>query len=379
MHILYLSDPGGGLETNVRILGRALGKAGHRVSLLYFRSAGGNEQDTADEDGFQVYYVAMGDAHYKVHRALGGRSSLPLVIRSVEGANAIARKIREIHRAEPLDLVELPEVVLPWQKLVVPYVVRLHSAGWTWRMMLGESAGWADGVEKRMEGATLRRAGAVTAPSRAVAEIVRRECGVTRSIEFIPYPVDTERFRPAETRPNGKRVLFVGRVEARKGADVLLRAAEGVLARHPDAEFCFAGRVNEELTELIEGAPSQANFLGVVPHDELPALYRTAAVVVCPSQWDNSPNVIYEAMASGVPVVATRVGGIPELVEDGVTGILVQVGNVDELAGALSGLLGDAPRRARMGACGREKAVQEYRVEKVLERTMELYKGVVRA
>ncbi len=373
MHVLYLSAPGGGLETNVRILGRALREAGHRVSILYLHGAGERVGGGQDPDGFQVYRARVGDMHYWLHRALLGYSSLPLAVRALETASAVARRVNEIHRQDPLDLVELPEIGFAWQRLSVPYVMRLHSAAWTWRVMSGELPLRADGLEKRFEGIALRQAAGVSSPSRVLAEIVRAECGFGGRVELIPYPVDTARFTPASCARTGKRVLFVGRVEWRKGADVLLCAIPHILKKHPDAEFVFAGRLSAELEALAAEAPPQVKFLGVVPHDRLAAGYQSAAVVVCPSRWDNSPNVIYEAMASGVPVVATRVGGISELVEDGVTGRLVQRGDAAALAAAVAELLDDPDGRVLMGKRARECAVREYAVEIVLEKTLAFY------
>jgi starch synthase len=119
--------------------------------------------------------------------------------------------------------------------------------------------------------------------------------------------------------------------------------------------------------------PPPVKFLGVKPRGELVELYQQASVVAVPSVWDNSPNVIYEAMACGTPVVASRVGGIPELVDDGVTGLLVPPGDADALADAIVALLGDPARRAQMGEHARERAVEEYSVDKIVTRTVGFY------
>jgi len=197
-------------------------------------------------------------------------------------------------------------------------VVRLHSQNWLWRRQCNESGVSADLIERRLEGATLRRAGAITAPSRAVSEDIRLGCGLDdRPIEIIPYLIDTDQFTPKPNNRLRKSVLFVGRVEKRKGADVLLRAIPLVLAKHPDCEFFFVGQVTDELRDQAEAAPAAARFLSFKPRNELVDLYQHASVCVVPSLWDNSPNVIYEAMACGTPVIATDVGGIPELVDHG--------------------------------------------------------------
>jgi glycosyltransferase involved in cell wall biosynthesis len=378
VHLLYLSAPGGGLETHVRLLAKALRQAGHQVSLLYLHSAAERHADGRDSSEAPTYHATVGDWHHVLSHLVPGRTGFPLLMRALESAHALTRAVISIHRQEPLDLVEIPEIVLPMQQLPVPYVVRLHSAAWTWRQMLGESLGLPDQAERWLEGATLRRAAGISSPCRFLADFVRAQCGLnSRAINIIPYAVDTERFCPAPRPITYKRVLFVGRVEARKGAQLLLQAIPHILQHHTDAEFFFAGRVNEELRGLVDAAPAQVKFLGVVPHAELVSLYQSASVVVVPSLWDNSPNVIYEGMACGKPVVAARVGGIPELVDDDVTGLLVPPRDVDELVSAINDVLNDESLQESMGKMGREKAAHEYSLEKIVNRTMVFYRSAV--
>jgi starch synthase len=168
-------------------------------------------------------------------------------------------------------------------------------------------------------------------------------------------------------------ILFVGRVEKRKGADVLMNAIPRVHEISPDARFIFIGQVCEDVKEEIEKITSFAEFLGVRPRDEIVPWYQRASILVAPSLWDNSPNIIYEAMACGTPVVASRVGGIPELVDDGVTGLLVSPGDADRLAEAIVVLLGAGERREAMGSRARERALTEYAVDKILARTLKFY------
>lgn len=224
----------------------------------------------------------------------------------------------------------------------------------------------------------LENAAAITSPSRFVAKYVANACRVERPIEIIPYPIDTNTFKPSHTAKR-RMVLFVGRVEKRKGADTLMHAIPNVLAQFPDAEFVFVGRLNEELKELAATMPPQVKFLGVKPRAELVQLYQQASIVAVPSVWDNSPNVVYEAMACGAPVVASNVGGIPELVEHGVTGLLVPPSDANALTDALIAVLRDATQAQAMMRCAREKAVENFALEKILNQTLEHYQRVLDA
>lgn len=377
MRILYLSAPGGGLETNVRVLAAALTRAGHTVVILYVDGSVKRMTQNGDS-GIVEYHAPMGQMHYYLHRATFGTGHLGLLARTLEYGQAAARAISEIHARTPLDMIEVPEMYLRAKQLPAPCVIRLHSPAWLWRLRCAEPIPRTDGLERYLERQSLSAAGAVTAPSRAVANEIAGLCKVRRTIETIPYPVETDVFRPAE-RSGPCRILFVGRIEKRKGADTLLRAIPRVLEIFPDCEFLFAGRMSEEMKALEVSLPPQVKFLGVKPRAELVTLYQQASMVTAPSQWDNSPNVIYEAMACGAPVIATGVGGIPELVEEGVTGLLVTPGDAKGLADAMLALLRDPARGKRMGLEGRARAEENYAATTVLTRTVALYREITRA
>jgi glycosyltransferase involved in cell wall biosynthesis len=114
--------------------------------------------------------------------------------------------------------------------------------------------------------------------------------------------------------------------------------------------------------------------LGFVPHDELERLYDRAAIVVLPSYREGLPLCVIEAMAHGRPVVATKVGGIPELVEDGVTGFLVEPGDAAALRRALQRLLDDPMLRRRLGREGRRRIVERCSLDAVIDATLEAYR-----
>jgi glycosyltransferase involved in cell wall biosynthesis len=140
---------------------------------------------------------------------------------------------------------------------------------------------------------------------------------------------------------------------------------------YPEETGGYAGAVREA------GAALSVTWLGVVPRDELPGLYALADLFVCPSVWDDPfPLVNVEAMAAGTPVVASRVGGIPEAVVDGETGLLVPPADPAALAGALTSLVDDAERRQRMGAAARARAAA-FTWEKAADRLDDLYREVL--
>lgn len=185
-------------------------------------------------------------------------------------------------------------------------------------------------------------------------------------VEVVPLGLDADAFTPAPrtAADDGPlRVLSLGRLVALKGQAVLLDAAAELARRGRPLEVTIAGggaereRLERRAAEL--GIADRVEFLGAVGQDRVPALYAAADVFCSSSFAEGVPVVLMEAMASGLPTVATRIMGIPEIVEDGVTGLLVPPGRADALADALERLAADPEERRAMGEAGRRKVIEE--------------------
>jgi glycosyltransferase involved in cell wall biosynthesis len=201
---------------------------------------------------------------------------------------------------------------------------------------------------------------------------------------------DPGRFSPDPGAPR-RGVLFVGRLTPHKGADRLIDALP------EEAELRLVGsgghdrRTPErEYPNLLRrlAARRRVEFLGAVPDAQLPALYRGAQVLAVPSVHVTCYGRVVsvsellglaaiEAMASGTPVVASGLGGLPEVVDDGVTGFLVEPGNVAELRARLAQVLGDRGLAARLGRNGRERALELFTWEACAERCLAAYAELV--
>jgi glycosyltransferase involved in cell wall biosynthesis len=225
----------------------------------------------------------------------------------------------------------------------------------------------------------LRRADAVVTVSNAVGSIYRA-AGLLRAEPVTAYnlpPSDEaqrtvgnprERFGIA---PNAPLVLYVGKLSFGKGSDVLLRAAEIVRRSRPEIRFLLVGRTNPLVPVPGEG-PVAAT--GALPHHEVLDLYRVSDLVVLPAVWKEPfPRSLLEAMTAGRPVVATRSGGIPELVEHGVSGLLVAPGNAEELAEAILRVLREPELAGRLGAAGRERVARLFSSPSTLGPILGLY------
>jgi glycosyltransferase involved in cell wall biosynthesis len=171
----------------------------------------------------------------------------------------------------------------------------------------------------------------------------------------------------------------VGRLSPEKDVTTLLKAAALVVERHPSfrLQIAGAGPCGVELAALAGslGLMDRVEFLGDV--SDVPALLARASLFVLPSVTEGLPLTVLEAMACGLPVVATRVGGTPEAVADGVSGLLVPPREPGLLAGAILRVHGDAGFAAQMGLAGHQRAKAQFDVRTMVSRYESLYKEVL--
>ena len=174
-------------------------------------------------------------------------------------------------------------------------------------------------------------------------------------------------------------VLYVGRLTQDKGVDVLIQAFQQTLKTQPQAKLVIAGSsffdgaaktaYQQSLQQLAKPISEHIIFTGFIPHQQLKYLYAAAHVVVLPSVWqDPCPLVVLETMASGTCIIASKVGGVPEVVEHGVTGILVNPKQVDELAVAITDVLQYPIKAQQMAAAARQKIVSGYAWEHLVNK-----------
>jgi len=169
-------------------------------------------------------------------------------------------------------------------------------------------------------------------------------------------------------------VLAAGRLSPEKGFGVLVEAAAAVCRENPAAGFVLFGEgaLRGELERRVAELGLAGRFVLPGFRTDLDALLGAADVVVLPSFTEGLPNVALEASAAGVPVVATAVGGTPEAVADGETGLLVPPGRPDRIAARVGELRGDAGVRARLGAAGRERMRTEFTFDAQAEAYLKL-------
>jgi glycosyltransferase involved in cell wall biosynthesis len=373
----------GGQNVHVAMLARSLADRGHRVTVY-----------TRRDDPTLPVRVPFGPGVVVEHLDAGPPTPLPKDEIWPHVAE-LAGSLRSAVTAAPPDVVHAHfwmsgrASIDATRGLGIPVVQTFHALGTVKRRWQG-SADTSPAPRIRVETAVARSAAGVIATcADEVAEL--EALGVDpRRVSVVPCGVDTDSFTPdgpAAPRTDLPRLLVIGRLVARKGLGDVLAA----LARLPDAELVVvggpgadelaadasAGRVLEQAAAL--GVRDRVRLVGRADRSEVTAWIRSADVVVCAPWYEPFGIVPLEAMACGVPVVGTAVGGLIDTVVHGRTGLLVPPRSPEQLAAALADLLADPPRRSRMGAAGRSRVVGAYDWREVARKTEINYRRVIRS
>jgi glycosyltransferase involved in cell wall biosynthesis len=373
----------GGQNVHVASLARALARAGHDVTVYTRRDSADLPDRIRTADGVVVEHLAAGPA-----APLPKDELLPLV---GELSSALAARLAD----DPPDVVHAHfwmsglAALSATRRLDVPVVQTFHALGVTKRRFQGRQD-TSPPVRIRMERALARDVDRVVATSTDEVGELLRIGAVRDKITVVPCGVDVEEFRPdGPVAPKGDRprLLCIGRLVPRKGFDTVIRA----LAAVPEAELVIAGGpVAEELEDDPEaarlcrlaerfGVADRVRLIGAVPRPDVPALLRSADVVVCTPWYEPFGMVPLEAMACGVPVVASAVGGFLDTVVDGATGTLVPPRRPDQLAAAVRKLLSEPFWREAYGTAGVDRARSRYSWDRIAAGTLAVYGGLLGA
>lgn len=225
---------------------------------------------------------------------------------------------------------------------------------------------------------TARAADAVGSVSKRDLRIAEELWQLEESrLHWVPNAIDLNDFHVGTSR--GENVVFVGRLEHWKGIQVFLQVAELVCKEVEDVNFLVLGDGNlREYAEIVgkKRCNGRLRILGNVPHRKVAEVLAEAAVLVLPSYVEGLPTVCLEALASGTPIVASRVGGVPEVVIEGETGFLFSPGDVARCREKLMVLLQEKKLRGRMGREGRNLVEKFYTWDKVVNNVEEIYESI---
>jgi glycosyltransferase involved in cell wall biosynthesis len=373
----------GGQNVHVAALARSMAALGHEVTVYTRRDSAELPEEVAFAPGVSVVHVPVGPPARIPKDAI-----LPWI-------PDFGHWLRQRWMFQPPDIVHSHFWMSGLAALAaardpgVPVVHTFHALGVVKRRHQGTN-----------DSSPRERLKAETVVARAVDRVIAT-CGdevgelsrmdVPRcSVRVIPCGVDCAHFGPTGTvapRPRGRRLLSIGRLVPRKGVDTVIEAMRLI----PDAELIVAGGPpaqeldhDPEVARLREiasktGVAGRVRFVGRISHESVPAIMRSADVAVCVPWYEPFGMVALEAMACGLPLIASAVGGQCETVVDGLTGTLVPPREPRALATAANTLLDDSGLRSTYGLAGAERARARYDWARIAAETCAVYEEVVEA
>ena len=393
----------GGIGRLTHDLAEGLAERGHNIHVLT-RSTAGSSANTVDfEDGVWV------------HRLIEDRDEGPAP-NDVKAPPHIwqhsARMLRELKRLDdlhPIDLVEGPiwdveglAAILSGEFCVVTSLhtplKKVVETNPDWQANMTPAKRQAYEEIARAETFVATRADGVRANSRAVIETMARFYGLKldgENVAILPHGME-DRARQAEASKESASfkeqqsvtVLYAGRFEGRKGTDVLLAAIPELCEEYPCAKFVLVGEDRTLPDGSTLGGAFRARhanahfknrviFTGEVSDTQLETYLRGCDIFVAPSRYESFGLVFLEAMMFGKPAVGCRAGGMSEVIDDGVTGLLAEPGDVRSLVSAIGALLDDAAKRAEFGRAGRERYLRLYTRGALIDRTLKFYRATL--
>ncbi len=212
--------------------------------------------------------------------------------------------------------------------------------------------------------------------TQALHDVLARSCGVPSSkLSVIYNGIDSQLFHPPESFPEVPTVLHVGRLVPDKNQETLIRAFGLVHKQIPDAQLRIAGDgpLSDPLQKLAASLLPQDSFRFLPGTKTIAPVYRQGTVFVMSSVREGLPNVVLEAMASALPVVGTAIGGIPELVQEGITGHLVPQQDPPSMASAIISLLRDPAKASAMGRAGQEIIQKKFSLSAAISAHLALF------
>ena len=356
----------GGTGAYVYYLSHSLQKLGHNVHVV----ARDKQDSERTINGIQVHYIkGVGNA----------------LTRYWKFARSASKRIKELNSQNNFDIIHanlplVPSFAIP-NDSAKAIVCAVHS---TWKgeaiVTKRDNPKELNPNEKSMlrfnfvlrsyEKKLMKRSDALIAVSKYTVNELTELYGIDKNkIHVIYNGVDLERFKPRPNRAELRKefglekdmkiVLFVGRLYHRKGLETLLRSVPPVLKEFSNVKFVISGTGFKQKEESLRNLAKELDieehveFLGYVPDEKLPLLYSASDIFVLPAIYENFPFAILEAQSTGLPVISTKVGGIPEFLVDNENGFLIDPRKPDQLTKSLLALLKDAKLSKKMGDRGR--------------------------
>ncbi len=383
----FVEDCGGGDCIYTKNLSRGLAKLDHEVHII-----------AMSEYSYPYDYT---DGLVHVHKIipasvdfLGLSGEMGVSKKNIAFSYAAAQKVFELKEQFGIQIVEAPlwdaqgfvtSLIMP-----VPLVIRLITP----LSKFIEIQGWQISTDLKLanwlEGETVRRATKNIAISRNIASLIVNQHRISEdTLEYSVLGIDLPEDGQLSTKLRKERydILFVGRLERRKGIDALFRAIPAIIDAVPSARFTIVGKdtslapngrsYREHLLNLLDRRYHELiRFAGFVSTGALQELYKSCDIFVAPSLYESFGQIYIEAMAWAKPVIGCNAGGAPEVIADGETGFVIAPDDEDELAERIIALK-DGALREKMGRAAREFVKNNFTIEKMVDDTLVVYNKVL--
>ena len=346
MHILFVesgypkkSGRSGGAGSYVKNYSTQLIKMGHEVSVLCDQSS--HNTTYFQDNSINVYpFLYSGPIHYYMSKIPIIRV-FALLTRYLESGWKTHKQIRKIDKKKIIDIIEYTEGGDFWNAIFKKfnYIVHLHGSAYTIKKATGQIVCRSDWYKRKAELFFISRAPSIVSPSIDMKELVEAESRkIFKNLSVIPYPIDPQveingNFSHFNKSCDKVTILFASRNDPLKGGEILNTAIQNLSASMQKViDVQFYGYQPSENSSI----PDCITINDFLPRNEFLKVYQSIDICVVPSYYDNSPNVIYESMARGKIVIASKVGGIPEIIVDAENGYLFDINSINDFTETLT-------------------------------------------
>ncbi|TDD98415.1 glycosyltransferase family 4 protein [Flavobacterium cellulosilyticum] len=366
------TESSGGIGTSIKNLAVGLLQQGCSVRILVY---GQKEEGVFDDKGITVQQIKnlkfMGLSWWLTRKKL-------------------ERLINQLYTAKEIDLVEAPD----WTGITsfikarkCPIVIRLHGSDTYFCHLDHRPVKW---INKYHERRALEKADVLLSVSQFTADLTNEVFGLEKEFTIIPNSINVDLFN-SNCKSNGnKTILYFGSLIRKKGVLELPFIFNAVVEKNPEATLILIGKdVADILTGnsstwammqslFTEETLSKVRYLGSVPYSEIQEQIAKATVCVFPSFAEALPVSWLEAMAMQKPIVASDIGWATEMIEDGVEGFLVHPTHHEEYAARINTFLNNSNLLLTFGEAARKKVEEQFSVEVIRKRNMELYRSIIK-
>jgi glycosyltransferase involved in cell wall biosynthesis len=295
------------------------------------------------------------------------------IARAVLAIAAAPRSLVHVHTASNGSFLRKSVVVVAASALHRPVLLHIHGGGFS------DFATGGSALRRRWVSRVLRRADAIVVLNDSIRQLVAA-LAPTATVEIVPNPATM--LCGQTSSPDARQILFLGRLGPAKGTDSLLEAIETLQNKGVDADYVVAGDGDIVCTRRTASrlpAPDRVRVPGWVSHESVHELLHQSSIFCLPSNFEGLPMALLQAMGHGLACVVTAVGGMGEIVTDGVNGLVVRQNDPSGLAASLQRLLDSRELRASLGATAHARILDEYAPGVVLARLEQIYATLIQA